>query len=45
MAFIETTKDFGLDPKACLFDSFARINDHTINRNGDFLPWNGRPMG
>lgn len=45
MTIIETCKDNGLDPQAYLTDIFARINDHKINRIGELLPWNWKPLG
>jgi hypothetical protein len=37
---IETAKINGVDPRAWLADTFARIPDHKINRIDELLPWN-----
>lgn len=39
---IETAKLNGVDPKAWLADTLARIPDHKINRIDELLPWNAR---
>ena len=44
MTIIETAKMNGVDPQAYLADILARINDHTINRLDDLLPWNWSPL-
>jgi transposase len=41
---IETAKMNELDPEAYLRDVIARIADHSINRIGELLPWNWRPI-
>lgn len=40
MTIIETVKDNGLDPQACLNDIFSRIHDHKINRIDELPPRN-----
>jgi transposase len=39
---IETAKLNGVDPKAWLADTLARIPDHKINQIDEMLPWNAR---
>ena len=39
---IETAKLNGVDPKAWLAATLARISDHKINRIDELLPWNAR---
>jgi transposase len=36
---ITTAKLNGVDPQAWLADVLARINDHTIHRLDELLPW------
>jgi len=33
-----------VDPQTWLADVLARINDHTIHRLDQLLPWNWRPQ-
>jgi transposase len=42
---IQTAKLNRLDPEAWLRDVLTRIADHPINRIGDLLPWNWKPVG
>lgn len=44
LTIIETAKMNGLDPQACLTYVLTRINDHTINRIDELLPWNWIPL-
>jgi transposase len=44
MTLIESAKMNNLDPQAYLTDLFQRIHDHKINRIGELLPWNWRPL-
>jgi hypothetical protein len=37
-----TAKLNGIDPQAWLSDVLARINDHTVHRLDELLPWNWR---
>jgi transposase len=39
---VATAKLNDVDPQAWLADVLARINDHAIQRLGEFLPWNWR---
>jgi hypothetical protein len=43
-SLISTCRLSGIDPEAYLRDIFARIADHPINRIGDLLPWNWKPV-
>jgi len=43
LTLIETAKLCGLNPEAYLADLLGRINDHSINRIDELLPWNWQP--
>jgi transposase len=43
-SLIETAKLNSVNPKAWLTDVLARIADHPINKIGDLLPWNFKPI-
>jgi len=43
-SLIETAKLNSVNPQAWLTDVLARIADHPINKIGDLLPWNFKPI-
>ena len=40
VTLIMTAKLNDIDPQAWLADVLARINDHTVHRLNELLPWN-----
>jgi hypothetical protein len=43
-SLIVTAKMNDIDPQAWLADVLRRINDHSVSRLGELLPWNWRPL-